>query len=100
MGTGSEYKIAHDSGMGMISNFNGTVKEVDGTKITIEDENGKEHTKSFVKFRKSNQNTCINQTPIVEKGEKVQVGDSLCSGPAMQNGELSLGCNALVGFTT
>lgn len=100
VGTGSEYKIAHDSGMGMISNFNGTVKEVDGTKITIEDENGKEHTKSFVKFRKSNQNTCINQTPIVEKGEKVQVGDSLCSGPAMQNGELSLGCNALVGFTT
>ena len=67
VGTGSEYKIAHDSGMGMISNFNGTVKEVDGTKITIEDENGKEHTKSFVKFRKSNQNTCINQTPIVEK---------------------------------
>lgn len=100
VGTGSEYKIAHDSGMGMISNVDGTVKEVDGNKIVITDNNGKDHTKKLVKFRKSNQNTCINQTPIVEKGEKVQKGDSLCSGPAMQNGELSLGCNALVGFTT
>lgn len=100
VGTGSEYKIAHDSGMGAISNVDGVVKEVDGTKVVVEDSEGNEHTKNFVKFRKSNQNTCINQVPIVEVGEKVSVGDSLCSGPAMQNGELSLGCNVLVGFTT
>lgn len=100
VGTGSEYKIAHDSGMGMISDLDGTVKEVDGNEIVITDENGKDHHKQFVKFRKSNQNTCINQTPIVEKGEVVKIGDSLCNGPAMQNGELSLGCNVLVGFTT
>lgn len=100
VGTGSEYKIAHDSGMSMISDLDGTVKEVDGNQIVITDENGKDHHKQFVKFRKSNQNTCINQTPIVEKGETIKIGDSLCNGPAMQNGELSLGCNVLVGFTT
>ena len=100
VGTGSEYKIAHDSGMGMISDVNGVVKDVDGKKIVLTDENGKEHVKEFVKYRKSNQNTCINQSPIVEKGEKVSIGDSLCNGPSMQNGELSLGSNVLVGFTT
>lgn len=100
VGTGSEYKIAHDSGMSMISDLNGTVKEVDGNKIIVTDNNGKDHVKKLVKFRKSNQNTCINQTPIVEKNDVVQIGDSLCSGPAMQNGELALGCNVLVGFTT
>ncbi len=100
VGTGNEYKIAHDSGMSLLSNVDGTIKEVDGNHIIVTDENGKEHIKNFVKFHKSNQNTCINQTPIVEKGEKIKAGDMLCNGPAMQNGELSLGQNVLVGFTT
>lgn len=100
VGTGNEYKIAHDSGMSLLSDVDGTIKEVDGNHIIVTDENGKEHVKNFVKFHKSNQNTCINQTPIVEKGEKIKVGDMLCNGPAMQNGELSLGQNVLVGFTT
>ncbi|MDE5617228.1 MAG: DNA-directed RNA polymerase subunit beta [Ureaplasma sp.] len=100
VGTGNEYKIAHDSGMSLLSDVDGSIKEIDGNHIVIVDNDGKEHVKKFVKFHKSNQNTCINQTPIVEKGESVKVGDVLCNGPAMQNGELSLGQNVLVGFTT
>lgn len=100
VGTGSEYKIAHDSGMALVSHVDGEVTEVDGQHITIKDAKGKEHNHKLIKFRKSNQNTCINQTPIVEKGEVIKVGDTLSNGPAMQNGELSLGRNVLVGFTT
>ncbi len=100
VGTGNEYKIAHDSGMVTVSDFDGKVVEVDGNHIAIEDDKGNVHTKNLVKYRKSNQNTCINQTPIVELGEEVKIGDTISNGPAIQNGELSLGRNVLVGFTT
>ncbi|GAA5414761.1 DNA-directed RNA polymerase subunit beta [Ureaplasma ceti] len=100
VGTGSEYKIAHDSGMAYVAKTSGTVTAVDGKQITVTDEDGNKQTRKLIKFRKSNQNTCINQTPIVELGQKIAKGDTLSNGPAMQNGELALGRNMLVGFTT
>lgn len=100
IGTGSEYKIAHDSGMAVISEFDGVVSYVDGSKIVIKTDDGKEETVQFVKFQKTNQNTCNNQIPIVEVGEIVKKGQTLCDGPAMKNGELALGQNILVAFTT
>ncbi len=101
VGTGNEFKIAHDSGMAVIYNEKspGTVKYVDGYKIIIENKDG-ETTYELNKYIKSNQNTCNNQSPIVEVGEKVKQGQLIADGPAMQNGELSLGENMLVGFTT
>ena len=100
VGTGNEYKIAHDSGMVHVSDVDGVVVEADGNHITIEDSQGNKHVNKLVKYRKSNQNTCINQTPIVKIGENVKVGETISNGPAIQNGELSLGRNVLVGFTT
>lgn len=98
--TGSEYKIAHDSGMAVVSKTNGFVKAVDGNKIIISDENKQDHEYKLIKFRKSNQNTCNTQSPIVELNQEISEGMTLANGPAMQNGELSLGNNVLVGFTT
>jgi DNA-directed RNA polymerase subunit beta len=100
VGTGTEYKISHDSGMTITSDVAGEVEYTDGNKITIVDKDDKKHTYKLIKFRKSNQSTCINQTPIVEAGQKVKVGETLTDGPAMQNGELALGRNPLVAFTT
>jgi DNA-directed RNA polymerase subunit beta len=100
VGTGNEYKISHDSGMTIVSNADGEVSYVDGQKVVVLDKNDKKHTHHLIKFRKSNQSTCINQTPIVEIGQHVKLGDTLTDGPAMQNGELALGRNPLVAFTT
>ena len=98
--TGSEYKIAHDSGMAIVSKDEGEVTAVDGNKIVVTDKENNEHEYKLIKYRKSNQNTCNNQSPIVEVGQKVDVGTTLANGPSMQNGELALGNNVLVGFTT
>jgi DNA-directed RNA polymerase subunit beta len=100
VGTGSEYKIAHDSGMALISNVNGTVDVVDGNHIVIIDDNKQKHTFKLIKYRKSNQDTCINQIPLVVAGQKVKIGETLTDGPAMHNGELALGRNPLIAFTT
>jgi DNA-directed RNA polymerase subunit beta len=100
VGTGNEYKISHDSGMTVVSNAAGEVNYIDGNKIVVVDKDNKKHTHHLIKFRKSNQGTCINQTPIVEIGQNVKVGETLTDGPAMQNGELALGRNPLVAFTT
>jgi DNA-directed RNA polymerase subunit beta len=100
VGTGNEYKISHDSGMTVVSEATGTVSYIDGQKIIVIDKDDKKHTHSLIKFRKSNQSTCINQTPIVEIGQHVKLGETLTDGPAMQNGELALGRNPLVAFTT
>ncbi|GHU34114.1 hypothetical protein FACS1894166_11060 [Bacilli bacterium] len=100
VGTGTEYKIAHDSGMAVISKHAGEVIEVDGTKIVIQDNDDKKQTYKLIKYRKSNQGTCVNQIPLVKVGDKVKVSDILTDGPAMHNGELALGRNPLVAFTT
>jgi len=97
--TGIEHKIAYDSGVLAISKFDGVVKFVDSTKIVIETENGDE-TVYLQKFERSNAGTCINQKPIVNKGDKVFKGMVLADGPATNNGELSLGRNILIGYTS
>jgi DNA-directed RNA polymerase subunit beta len=100
VGTGTEYKIAHDSGMALISPVDGIVESVDGNRIVIKDDNGDKHNFKLIKYRKSNQDTCINQMPIVNVDQKIKIGDTLTDGPAMHNGELALGRNPLVAFTT
>jgi DNA-directed RNA polymerase subunit beta len=100
IGTGSEYKIAHDSGMTLVADEDGEIISVDGNKIMLETKDGNKSTYKLIKYRKSNQDTCINQTPLVKVGQKIKKGDVLTDGPAMQNGELALGRNPLVAFTT
>ena len=99
VGTGSEYKIAHDSGLTICAEEAGTVSYVDGKQITVETKDGKKNYQ-LVKYRKSNQDTCINERPIVEVGQKIAKGQTLTDGPAMHNGELALGRNPLVAFMT
>jgi DNA-directed RNA polymerase subunit beta len=95
IGTGTEYKIAHDSGLSVVASENGTVDYVDSKKIVVGSK-----TYNLLKFNKSNQNTCINQTPIVSVGDKVQAGEIIANGPANEKGELAIGRNLLVAFTT
>ena len=100
VGTGSEYKIAHDSGMAVVAEEEGTVKYLDANQIVVETADKKEVKSKLIKYKKTNQDTCNNQVPIVEVGEKVKAGTILADGPAMKNGELALGQNVLVAFTT
>ncbi|MCF0217706.1 MAG: DNA-directed RNA polymerase subunit beta [Malacoplasma sp.] len=101
VGTDSEYKIAHDSGMALVYNEDkeGTVSYVDGSLIKIK-YGQNEKVYELTKFAKSNQNTCNNQVPIVSLGEKIQKGQTIADGPAISKGELALGQNVLVAFTT
>lgn len=101
VGTGNEYKIAHDSGMAIVYEEDevGEVKYVDGKKIIIKNKKG-EKQYDLLKFNKSNQNTCNNHMPIVNVGDKVKKYETIADGPSMNNGELALGQNALVAFTT
>ncbi|MBO4694992.1 MAG: DNA-directed RNA polymerase subunit beta [Clostridia bacterium] len=96
--TGVEYRIAHDSGVVVIAKNAGVVKYVDADNIVISTDDGKEDTYQLSKFQRSNQNTCINQHPIVSKGERVEADQVIADGPATDNGELSLGRNILIGF--
>jgi DNA-directed RNA polymerase subunit beta len=97
IGTGMEYKIACDSGVVIIANEGGTVSYVDSDEIRI-NTGAKEDKYRLIKFMRSNQGTCINQKPIVKKGEKVVKGQIIADGPSTQGGELSLGRNILIGF--
>ena len=100
VGTGMEYKAAVDSGVCIVADCNGEVTSVSADEITVQDENLIEHKYKLTKFKRSNQGTCINQRPIVSKGEKITKGQVLADGPATCNGEISLGKNALIGFMT
>lgn len=100
VGTGNEYKVAHDSGMSLTAPVSGGVEYIDGQSVIIKDSEDHNHHLKLVKYRRSNQDTCINQSPIVTTGDKVKAGDILADGPAMQNGELALGRNPLIAFTT
>ncbi|MGN0705771.1 MAG: DNA-directed RNA polymerase subunit beta [Lentihominibacter sp.] len=101
VGTGMEYKAARDSGVAQLAVNSGTVTYVDADKIVItrDDGEGKEEHK-LLKFKRSNQGTCINQRPIVFKGEHVEAGEVIADGPSTSNGEVALGKNLLIGFMT
>ena len=104
VGTGMEAVVARDSGAAVVARRDGTVESVDARRIVIRSEEPDASGKygadiyTLVKFRRSNQNTCINQKPIVTLGQKVQAGEVIADGPATSEGELSLGRNVLVAF--
>ncbi len=100
VGTGMEHVIARDSGAACVATAPGVVSYVDATKVVVTEDDGREHTYELTKFRRSNASTCLNQRPIVWDGERVERGDILADGPAMQNGELALGQNVTIAFMT
>ncbi|MBO6232392.1 MAG: DNA-directed RNA polymerase subunit beta [Ruminiclostridium sp.] len=100
VGTGMEYKAAVDSGVCVLAKEDGVVTRVTADEVTVKGDDGQERKYKLIKFKRSNQGTCVNQRPIVEKGEKVKAGQVLADGPATSQGEISLGKNALIGFMT
>ena len=96
IGTGLEFKIARDSGSVLLSKKNGTVSYVSATKIGIQDLEGHTTHYRLKKYYRSNQDTCINQHPIVWPGEKIIVGQVIADGASTENGEIALGKNILV----
>ena len=98
--TGMEYKAATDSGTAVLAKADGIVEKVDADHIEVRNAQGAVDNYALIKFARSNAGTCINQRPIVEVGETVTAGQVLADGPAMRNGEISLGKNALIGFMT
>ena len=99
VGTGIEYKAAVDSRIVITAKNDGVVSYVDSNKVVIDTKTGKDEY-HLIKYQRSNQGTCINQKPIIVKGEKVKKGDVIVDGPSTENGELALGKNILVGFMT
>ena len=100
VGTGMEYKSAVDSGVCVLSKHDGVVEAVSSDEVVIKEGTGATHSYKLTKFKRSNQGTCVNQRPIVNKGEEVHAGQVLADGPATCNGEISIGKNALIGFMT
>jgi DNA-directed RNA polymerase subunit beta len=116
VGTGMEYKVAYDSGVCIIAKRDGVVKSVSADKVIVTADDGSEDEYDLLKFKRSNQDTCVNQRPIVCKGDRVlgeiietdelgnkkklRDGTVLADGPATRNGELALGRNILIGFMT
>ena len=98
--TGMEYKAATDSGTAVLARRDGVVEKVDADHVEVRSNEGVLDNYVLTKFARSNAGTCINQRPIVEVGESVKAGQVLADGPAMRNGEISLGKNALIGFMT
>ncbi|RKX70764.1 DNA-directed RNA polymerase subunit beta [candidate division WOR-3 bacterium] len=96
--TGMEKKIAHDSGVLLIAQESGVVESVDAAHIVIRKHDGRRINHELKKFVRSNQNTCINQRPVVRPGDKVKKGTLLADGYATHRGELALGKNVLVAF--
>ena len=99
VGTGIEYRAAKDCGITVLAEHDGVVEKVTGDDITIKTKAGID-TYKLRKFKRTNGGTCINQKPIVVKGEKVKAGDVIADGPSTQNGEMALGKNVLIAFTT
>ena len=100
VGTGIEYRAAKDSGILVLAEDDGTVEKVTGDSITMKYKNGKTVVHKLCKFKRTNGGTCINQRPIVKKGEIVKKGDAIADGPSTSNGEMALGKNVLVAFST
>lgn len=100
VGTGIEYKIAKDSGVGVVAKENGYVEYVDAQRIVVNGDDGQRHEYRLRKFQRSNNGTNINQSPIVKKGERIDKGDILADGPSMEKGELALGQNVTIAYMT
>ena len=102
--TGIESDVALDSGVTIVAKRDGVVDKIDGKRIVIKASSEKDYSKSGVdiynlqKFKRSNQNTCINQKPLVRVGDKVKSGDIIADGPSTKVGELALGKNVTVAF--
>ena len=101
VGTGMEFKAARDSGVVILARHAGTIEFVDAERIAVrrDDNNGLDEYK-LLKFKRSNQGTCINQRPIVGHGEHVEEGEVIADGPSTELGEIALGKNLLIGFMT
>ncbi len=98
--TGIEYRAAKDSGILVLAEDDGVIQKVTGDAITVKYNNGKTVVHKLRKFKRTNGGTCINQRPIVKKGEIVKKGDAIADGPSTKDGEMSLGKNCLVAFST
>ena len=98
VGTGMEKRVAKDSGMVIVSDVDGVVERVVGEEIIIRDIHNKPHLYTLMKYVRSNQDTCINQKPLVHEGDKVSVGDVIADGASTNCGELSLGKNVIVAY--
>ena len=100
IGTGMELKAAVDSGVCVVAKKSGIIERVTSKEIFVKNDDGTRDDYRLLKFSRSNQGTCINQKPIVTKGERVAEGQVIADGPSTQNGELALGKNPLIGFMT
>ncbi|WP_082394860.1 DNA-directed RNA polymerase subunit beta [Caloranaerobacter sp. TR13] len=101
IGTGMEHKAAKDSGVAVVAKNDGVVTRVSATEIVVKrDSDGILDTYKLLKFKRSNQGTCINQRPIVKKGERIRKGQVIADGPSTDLGEIALGRNLLIGFMT
>ena len=100
VGTGMEYKAGVDSGVCVLARKAGVVRSVSADEVTVTNDDGSVESYHITKFMRSNQGTCINQVPVVDRGERIRAGQVIADGPATSNGEISLGKNALIGFMT
>ncbi|BEP30136.1 DNA-directed RNA polymerase subunit beta [Helicovermis profundi] len=100
IGTGMEHPAARDSGAVVVSKDDGIVQYVSADEIIIKKDNGERRKYKLLKFKRSNQGTCVNQDPIVVKGERVKPGMIIADGPSTEMGEIALGTNLLIGFMT
>ncbi len=100
VGTGMEFRAGTDSGVCILAEGDGVVTSVDANNVRVMYDGGKIKDYQVIKFLRSNQGTCINQVPVVERGDRVTKGTVIVDGPATKNGEIALGKNALIGFMT
>ena len=98
VGTGMESVVAKAAGVTVVAKVSGQVESVDATRIVVKNEEGKVDIYNLIKYRRSNQNTCLNQKPLVRKGDLMKAGDIIADGPSTSHGELALGSNVLVAF--
>ena len=98
VGTGIERRVARDSGQVLLARVDGSVASVNGFEVIVTDDAGIDHSHRLIKFARTNQGTCLNQRPVVQKGDYVRVGDTLADSSSTDGGELALGQNVLVAF--
>ncbi|MEA4973508.1 MAG: DNA-directed RNA polymerase subunit beta [Candidatus Metalachnospira sp.] len=100
VGTGMEYKSAKDSGIAVVAKNSGVIDRLNADEIIVKNDAGQRDKYHLIKFQRSNQGTCMNQRPIVDKGQRVEAGQIIADGASTSQGELALGKNPLIGFMT